>query len=101
MGLIAAFAYLRTLREAQGLSQETVAHAIGVSAKQVYRWEGVRPPDPGATALARYTAMVGGAPEHVHQFLLRDDVTAEDGAHLATLWFQLRIALGKSGTVRT
>ncbi len=76
MGLEAAGAYLRVLREAMGLTQTDVAQATGASLKQVWRWEHGKS-EPLGLALAAFTHLVGGSPEVVQRLLLDAGATAQ------------------------
>lgn len=83
MGLIAAIAYLRFLRQQQDISQSHVARAAGVESKQVYRWEKGES-EPSALGLAAFIAVVNGHPDDVQQLLIGNN-TKEDGHALAEL----------------
>ena len=86
MGFRAAAVYLRTLRKLAGISQEEMAYHIGVSNKQVWRWERGES-EPSASSLAAFTRKVGGSPAHLHRLILSDDITDEEVSRLAEEWF--------------
>lgn len=86
MGFRAAAIYLRTLRKLAGISQEEIAYHIGVSNKQVWRWERGES-EPSASSLAAFTRKVGGSPAHLHRLILSDDITDEEVSRLAEEWF--------------
>ena len=87
MGVLAATAYLKALREARGLSQDDVARAIGASMRQVGAWERAES-DPASSSLAAYIRCVHASAEHVVSLLIDPDATREDGARLAREWLE-------------
>lgn len=82
MTMRSAVAYLRTLREARGLSQEDIARAVDVSVKTVWNWE-TQPQEIPSTKLAAFLRMVEGSAEDVISLLNQDDATPDDGRRLA------------------
>lgn len=84
-----AMVYLRTLREARGLSQADVARAAKVESKQVYRWERGES-EPPASGLAAFVALVAGRAEDVQVLISDPQATIERAQALA------RRALGPS-----
>lgn len=75
-------AHLEVLRKDRGLSREAVAHAIGVSAQQVYRWERGENVAAG-DSLAAFVSLVRGSREYVDQLLNDPHATADQGRTLA------------------
>ncbi len=82
MGMKDAGAYLRHLRKRHGLTQGDVARAIGVTARQVWRWEQGET-EPLASALAKYARLVTGSPGHVFRLLLEGGFNEGDAEILA------------------
>ena len=87
MGVLAATAYLKALREARGLSQDDVARAIGASMRQVGAWERAES-DPASSSLAAYIRYISASAEHVVSLLGNPDATREDGSRLARQWLE-------------
>jgi transcriptional regulator with XRE-family HTH domain len=87
MTVLAATAYLKTLREARNLSQDDVAEAIGASMRQVGAWERGQA-DPASSSIAAYIRFVHASAEHVVSLLINPIATAEDGAQLAGQWLE-------------
>lgn len=81
----AAGMYLRTLRDWEKLTQKDVAQKLGVSTKQVERWE-KGDSDPSSTALAAFIELVHGSAEQVKRLILDKNATEEDGRELARRW---------------
>lgn len=81
----AAATYLRTLREKRSLSQEDVASQVGVSSKMIIEWEKGRS-EPSSTRLAAFVAAVRGSAEMVHQLLLNQNATEDEGRNFAQQW---------------
>lgn len=86
MGLIAAGAYIRTLRDALGLRLEDVAAAANTSESQVSRIENGEQETRGSLLLAIVRAVRGRA-EHIQDLILDNTLTAEDGKKKAQEWF--------------
>jgi transcriptional regulator with XRE-family HTH domain len=82
MKMLAAATYLRTLREARGLSQDEVGRRIGVAGKSVYEWERGNT-DLGATKLAKFIRIVQGSGEDIISLLTLGDGTEEEGYRVA------------------
>ena len=81
--MIAAGAYLRTLREEKtGYSQKDIAKAIRVSPKTIERWE-AGANEPGLSDLQPYIDMVRGSLLVVVQLLTNASATADDGRRAA------------------
>lgn len=85
MKLQAAGAYLRTLRSWHKLTQDDIAKALGVSSKQVSRWENGES-DPSSTMLAAFCKLVHGSAIHLNALLTNPHVTELDGKNLAGQW---------------
>lgn len=77
-------AYLKTLREHQGLSQNSVGEKLKLSGKQVYNWE-KGASVPSGDAMVRLIAILGGSIQHLSQ-LFDEKATVEDGVLLAKRW---------------
>ncbi|NJL33547.1 MAG: helix-turn-helix transcriptional regulator [Chloroflexaceae bacterium] len=82
MSEMAAAAYLKTLREKRGATQEDLAQAIGVEKRQVQNWEAGRN-TPGIANLARVMKYLQGSIELYAQLLLSIGATTDDGIELA------------------
>lgn len=81
--MIAAGAYLRTLREEKtGYSQKDIAQAIRVSPKTIERWE-AGANEPGLSDLHPYIDMVRGSLLIVVRLLTEKGATADDGRRAA------------------
>lgn len=76
--------YLRTLREASGLTVAEVAARVGIDASQIWRIERGKS-DPRASILFRFVAVVNGSVEDVALLINNPRATAEDGERLARL----------------
>jgi transcriptional regulator with XRE-family HTH domain len=83
MSMEAAARYLRTFREARGMSQEDVAEKIGVASKSVYNWESGQ--DTRGRKLAAWIRSVDAISDDVIELLDTDAATSEDGQRLAEL----------------
>lgn len=88
MGMLAAGAYLRSLRKARGLSRVAVVTTIGTDTKTLWSWE-TGSVQPLALSVARLTAVVAGDARHVQALLLDDSATVPDGERLAALQLEL------------
>lgn len=78
MNLLAVMAYLRHLRETQGMTQADVGRAANVDSKQVHRWERGES-EPMGGALLAYLSHVNADPADVHRLSAAPDATAADG----------------------
>lgn len=87
-------AYIRELRKAQGMSQEDLAHAIGLSPRQYIRAETGRNAMK-ADALVRAMHVLHASSDHILYLLATPDVTPEEGCRLAQEWLLHR---GQSST---
>lgn len=83
MGMEAAGAYLRTLRERQGISQQFIAQRINKSQKTVERWERGEN-EPGLSDLQSYLDEVGGSVVMLVWLLLNENAKAADGIRATT-----------------
>jgi transcriptional regulator with XRE-family HTH domain len=82
MGMEAVGAYLRILRDAEGLTQKQVASKIRVASKTIERWEAGEH-EPTLTNLRPYVRLVRGSLARVLQMLLDKNfsvVAARDAA---------------------
>lgn len=92
MGLPAAVAYLRLLRERQKISQSKVARAAGVESKQVHRWERGKS-EPSALGIAAFIQAVNARPDDVQRLLMDGNATVTEAQVLAeTVLEVLRVA---------
>lgn len=80
--MIAAGAYLRTLREGRRLSRADVASQAGTNEMQIIRIEKGEI-DTRSSLLMKLVRAVQGNPEHIAQLLTTDEATVEDGQILA------------------
>jgi transcriptional regulator with XRE-family HTH domain len=87
MTLLAAATYLKTLREAYGISQDEVARSLGTSTRVVGGWERAET-DPASSSLAAFTRFVHASAEHVVTLLINPDATQDDGVRLAHQWLE-------------
>lgn len=76
--MIATGAYLRSLRDKQGLTQEAVASDMGISSRTLSRWENGET-EPPATALAALVRLLNGSVADALALLLDTSATVEDG----------------------
>jgi len=83
--MVAAGAYLRTLREARGLTRDEVAYQIGTNGVQVMRIEKGEVDTRGSLLMA-LARRVQANVDQLSRLLLDDKATAEDGQQLATRW---------------
>lgn len=83
--MIAAGAYLRTLREGRGLTRDEVAYEIGTSGVQVMRIEKGEVDTRGSLLMA-LAKRVHANVDHISRLLLDEQATAEDGQQLAAQW---------------
>lgn len=87
MSGIAIATYLRTLRDAAGLSQEEAAAKAGISAKTLGRWEkGTGEHEPTVTNLKKLVRALGGSVRDALLLLITDDATENDGEGTAQVW---------------
>lgn len=89
-GGAAVGAYLKYLREAQGLKATEVAERIGTNQAQVWRidnWQS----DTRSSLLFRYILAVNGDANDVAMLINNRDATQEDGIMLAKLRLGLKI----------
>lgn len=86
MSMIAAGAYLRTLREQLGLPREKVAALAGTNGSQLVRIESGEQETRGSLLAALIRAVKGNA-DQVMDLILDESATAEDGQRLALSWF--------------
>lgn len=82
MSLLALGSYLRVLREARDLTQQAVATALNVSARQLRNWERGES-DPASSVLAAYLVLVDGSSTDVIDLLTNPNTTRADGERLA------------------
>jgi transcriptional regulator with XRE-family HTH domain len=87
MALLAAATYLKTIREAHGISQDEVARSLGTSTRVVGGWERAEA-DPASTSLAAFTRFVHASAEHVVTLLINPDATQADAVQLAHEWLE-------------
>lgn len=79
----AAAQYMRTFREARGMSQEDVAEKIGVASKSIYNWEAGQ--ETKGRRLAAWIRSVQAVSDDVIGLLDNDDATPEEGQRLAEI----------------
>lgn len=85
MSLEAAGAYLRTLREHQGLSRVQVADAAGTSESQLVRIEGGKQ-DPRGSLWFAIASVLQGSTEQLSELLTTRTLKADDGRRIAEDW---------------
>jgi transcriptional regulator with XRE-family HTH domain len=85
MGVIAASAYIRTLREARHLSRAKLAAIAGTHESQIERIEKEGQDTRGSLLVAIVRALRGNL-NQVGQLMLDVSATAEDGKRLAQEW---------------
>jgi transcriptional regulator with XRE-family HTH domain len=88
-GGVAVGAYLRYLREAQGLKATEVAEKIGTNQSQVWRidnWQS----DTRSSLLFRYIRAVNGDANDVEMLINNREATQSDGITLAKLRLGIR-----------
>jgi transcriptional regulator with XRE-family HTH domain len=78
MNMIAAGAYLKTLRKAQGLSQESLAALIGVAGNTIYRIEAGRQ-EPLTPQIVNLLAVLKGHAEDMAKLINDAAATEDDG----------------------
>lgn len=76
--MIAAGAYLKTLRKAQGMTQEGLAAAIGTTGNTIYRIEAGRQ-EPLMEQIVNLLATLKGHAEDMAKLINNDKATREDG----------------------
>ncbi len=82
MNLVAAGAYLQTLRKAQGLSQEGLGDRIGVTGNTIYRIEAGRQA-PMMEQIINLLATLKGRAEDMAHLMRNAQATENDGRTLA------------------
>jgi transcriptional regulator with XRE-family HTH domain len=82
MGMNGVAAYLRVLREDQGLSREKLAEMIGVAGNTIWRIEDGRQ-EPGGAILLNLIATLRGSYEDVRRLLSDNDADTKAGELLA------------------
>jgi hypothetical protein len=88
-GGIAVGAYLKYLRESQGIGVEEVAEKIGTDQSQVWRIENWKS-DTRSSLLFKFIRAVGGDGNDVELLLNNRDATKQDGETLAKLRLGLK-----------
>jgi DNA-binding XRE family transcriptional regulator len=88
-GGIAVGAYLRYLREAQGMQATEVAEKIGTDQTQIWRVEKWKS-DTRSTLLFKYVRAVGGDANDVEMLINNPNATKSDGEALAKLRLGLK-----------
>lgn len=83
--MIAAGAYIRTLREARHLSRAEVATATGTHESQIVRIENGDQDTRGSLLLA-IVRVVRGRADHIQDLILNQTCTADDGKAKAQDW---------------
>jgi transcriptional regulator with XRE-family HTH domain len=83
MGMLAAIAYLREIRETKEIKQVQVAKRIGMSTRQYSRWETGSTERPDVEKLFRVADFLGASFEHVGRLLIADDTSDDDAKLLA------------------
>ena len=90
MSMIAAGAYIRTLREARQISRAQLATAAGTHASQIERIEKGEQDTRGSLLVAIVRA-VQGSLDQIARLLLDETATAEDGKLLAHEWLSQEV----------
>jgi len=85
--MLATGAYLRTLRELQGISQGKLADRIGVATNTVWRIESGKQ-EPKTLQIVNLLAELAGRAADVAKLINDPVATPEDGARLARQWFE-------------
>lgn len=93
--MVAAGAYIRTLRERRDLTRDVVAERAGTSVSQLVRIEAGEQETRGSLLLAIVAAVQGNA-QHVADLLLSESATAGDGRELAE---QAYLAIRDEGAI--
>jgi transcriptional regulator with XRE-family HTH domain len=78
-------AYIKELRRAQGMSQENLAHAIGLSSRQYIRFETGQNTIKAET-LVRVISVLQAPLDHIIYILEKPSITPEDAQQLAEEW---------------
>lgn len=81
----AVASYLRAIRLDLGFSQKELADAMGLSLRQVNRWENSGSESVKADALFRAIDFLGGSLDHI-RYLMCSQATVEDAERLAQQW---------------
>lgn len=87
MGIEAAKAFLREIRDERGISQEQLASAIGLSLRQFSRWETENSKLKGED-LVRAIDFLKAPYEYVRGLILDDDADAKIGREAARRWLE-------------
>jgi transcriptional regulator with XRE-family HTH domain len=87
MNMLATGAYLRTLRELQGISQGKLADQIGVATNTVWRIESGKQ-EPKTLQIINLLAVLAGRVADIAALINDPNATPEDGARLARNWFE-------------
>lgn len=82
MGMKAAGAYLKTLREHRRLSQAALGRLVGVGSAQIFRIE-EGSVEPRAPILAAVSLSLGADPQTIMELLANEHATAEMGQSMA------------------
>lgn len=77
--MIAVTSYIRQIRLLKGVSQRTLADAMGLSARQVNRWETGHTPTVGVEAFLRALIFLDIQPNTLLELYAGPQATAEDG----------------------
>lgn len=85
--MIAAGAYLATLRSERGYTQLFVADKLKVDIKSVQNWERGKK-EPASFSLAGFVSLVGGNPKDVHDLMLDAQANEESGRKKAHDWLR-------------
>jgi transcriptional regulator with XRE-family HTH domain len=87
-GAEAVGAYLRSLREASGLSVAEIASSVGIDASQIWRIESGKT-DTRGSFLFKFIAAVKGDPADVALLINNPVATKDDGERIARLRRQI------------
>lgn len=80
--MIAAGAYLKTLREAQGFTQEGLGEAVGVTGNTIYRIEAGKQ-EPLTAQIVNLLATLKGHAEDMAKLINDSNATRDDGQQKA------------------
>lgn len=84
----AVVAYLREIRIQRGLSQEALAQAMGLSLRQVNRWENGGSDMVAADALLKAVDFLGASLEQTKFLIIHNNFSADEGRRRASEWLE-------------
>lgn len=83
--MIAAGAYIRSVREGRGMTRAELASLLETTETQLFRVESGQQ-DTRGSSLMRIVSAIGANIKHVYDLLMDESSTAEDGQRLAMQW---------------